>query len=452
MKKKYLVCLTCLTVVLALAIPVWPQGRGPMLVVVTKVSESQIAPTEKFVGTVMPLRGTTVGSAVSGRVKHFLVNEGDRVVKGQPLAVLRTKTIRAEHAAAQAELNMRLAELRELKNGSRPEEIEIARAKVAVAKARVDYRQSVNKRTQAARTGVSAQTIEETVALFNEAEAEAKEAAAALKLAVNGPRQEKIDQVAAKADSQKAIVDRIQERIDRHTMYAPFDGYIVAEHAEVGKWLLTGDPVIEIAELHQVEIEVSLPENYVRHVRVGELVDVELGALPNQRFRGWVSRIVPQANVRARTFPIKIRVPNRLETTSVPVDPILSPTTIIGLAAPHSPRCLVAYPIAFRSHTSPLLKSGMFARVSMPIGKRQKAVLIPRDALVFGSGKPIVYVVDVSDTKAKTGKARAVPVKLGSSSGDRIQVVGDVRPGDHIVVQGNVRLRPGLAVRMIPQK
>src|SRR5688572_29206770 len=66
------------------------RAQPPAPVFVAPIVEREIAPQQKFVGTVMPLRKSQVGSAASGRVEHLFVNEGDRVRQGQPLAVLRT--------------------------------------------------------------------------------------------------------------------------------------------------------------------------------------------------------------------------------------------------------------------------------------------------------------------------------------------------------------------------
>ena len=96
---------------------------------VSPVVEQSVAAGHTFVGTVMPLRKSTVGSPIDGRVMDFFVNEGEAVRAGQPVAQLRTKTLELELAAARAELKFRQEELRELENGC-PEEIEQAEARL----------------------------------------------------------------------------------------------------------------------------------------------------------------------------------------------------------------------------------------------------------------------------------------------------------------------------------
>ena len=113
-----------------------PPGAPAPAVVVAPVVERSVAATQTFVGTVQPLRRATIGSAVDGRVVEFPINEGERVEAGQKLAQLLTDTITLELATAQAELELRRQRLIELRNGSRPEEIEQARARMAAAEAR----------------------------------------------------------------------------------------------------------------------------------------------------------------------------------------------------------------------------------------------------------------------------------------------------------------------------
>ncbi len=97
-------------------------------VVAAALVEENVIATQTFVGTVMPVRTATIGSAVDGRVIEFAVEEGDRVEANQPVAQLLTETIQLEIAAAEAELDDRRQQLAELENGLRPEEVEQARA------------------------------------------------------------------------------------------------------------------------------------------------------------------------------------------------------------------------------------------------------------------------------------------------------------------------------------
>lgn len=407
---------TPLIPILGLAASVCGQGPPPALVAVSPIIERDVASVQTFVGTVMPLRKAIVGSAVDGRVIEFPLNEGDRVTSGQMLAQLLTDTIQLEVAAAEADLELRRQQLAELENGSRPEEIAQAQARMAAAEARARFAAARRMRAENLyRQGqaMSEEQRDEMVSLAVEAEQAHIEAAAAYQLTVEGPRKEQIAQARAMVAVQQATVNRLRDQLQKHTIASRFDGYVTAEHTEVGQWLKQGDPVAEVAALDEVEITAQVVEQFVPHLRVGTTVSVQIPAIPGPPLEGQVAAVVPQADVQARTFPVKVRVKNQL------------------------------------TEDGPLVKSGMYARVTLPTGERQRATLVSKDALVLGGRQPVVYTVDTASADAKQGKVRPVPVELGAAQGSMIQIRGEgLQAGQLVVVQGNERLRPGQDVQL----
>ena len=387
-------------------------------VVAVPVVKQEVASGQTFVGTVKPTKHAVIGSAVDGRVVQLLVDEGDRVKSGQPLAKLLTETIQLELQAAKAELRLRNVELEELENGSRPEEIAQAKAQMLRAIARMEYAKKQRDRAVRLFNDKATSEAEHAEALAEAAAAEqtVEESKATFELVQKGPRKGKIAQASARVDVQKALVNQLQDRIKKHTLISRFDGYITAEHAEEGAWVKTGDPVVEVAALDQVEVEAYVIAQHVPHVEVGSTVRVEVPALANRLLEGKVIRIVPQADLRARTFPVKVRVDNVLE------------------------------------QSGPLLKSGMYTRVTLPVGPKQQATLVPKDAIVLGGRQPTVFVVDMDDKEDGEGKARPVPVELGIAVGNLIQVAGALEEGQLVVVEGNERLQPEQDVKLVQTK
>ena len=410
---------TAAAAALATAIGLWsntghaqaPKGKGAPpapKVLVTVAQAADVSEQRSFVGTVMPVRRSLVGSAAPGRVEEFLVNEGDAVQKGQPIAHLRRGIIQAELDAAKAELAVRQAELGELEN-SLQDEIDQVNARLENASAQLAYRQGKVERSRSLGTAVAREIVEEDTSFAVQAAAAVREAKAALRLLTGPARQQKTKQAMARVEAQAAEVQRLTEQFERHTMFAPFDGYISAEHTEVGHWVMQGDPVAEVLELNQVDVEIQVLEDYVAQLNTSTIATVELHALPGQTFQGRVAIINPQADARSRTFPVKIRIDNQL---------------VDGL---------------------PQLKSGMFARVALPVGQPTPRILVPKDAVVLGGQSPVVYLAETSGGKTAV---RPVPVKLGPAMGTWIAIEGAVKAGDTIVVEGNERVRPGQDVRI----
>ena len=292
--------------------PAWGQPRRePPTVGVEQVVERDLTPKQTFIGEVVPARTSVVGSAVDGRVVEVAVQEGQEVSvaaagsgatrpEGEPLALLLTDTISLEIEAAQATLELRRQELAELLAGSRPEEIAQARARWESAQALQVYATSRYDRVAALflQTTVSREDFEEALSTKLSAEQNEIAAQAACKLAVDGPREEQKKQAAARLAVAEKEVERLQDRLKKHTIRTPFAGFVTAKHVEVGQWVSAGDPIAEIVELDPIEINVPVPERFIAHVHVGAEASVRLEALPEQAFAGKVARIVPQADVR----------------------------------------------------------------------------------------------------------------------------------------------------------
>ena len=134
----------------------------------------------------------------------------------------------------------------------------------------------------------------------------------------------------------------------------------------------------------QIDVEIQVLENYIPHVRVGDEVRLEISSLPNENLVGRVAEIVPQADLRTRNFPVRVRMENKI---------------VEG---------------------QPLIKAGMFARATLAVGRTAKAMLVPKDAVVLGGPTPMVFVAEPQTAPLRKGKegegasrARAARHRLG---------------------------------------
>jgi RND family efflux transporter MFP subunit len=370
----------------------------------------QAATGQPFVGTVLPARTSDVGSAVDGRLVELPIVDGQHVSENEPIAQLLRGLLEIEREGAVAELDRRRQVLAELKAGSRPEEIEQARALEAGFEARLAY-----ARSRLARLGRLAERGTSTVDELQDAqtelqaiEAQLRGSRAALALIEAGPRREQVAQAAAAAAVQEAEVQRIDDQLAKHTIRAPFSGWIVERFTEKGQWLSRGGLVARIAELDTVEIEARVPESSIRELREGMAVRLEFDAAPDHTWIGTIARVVPQADLLSRSFPVKIRLENRV------VD------------------------------GGPVIKGGMLARAWLPVGTAGSVVVVPKDALVLGGPRPLVYCIDTTDSTH--GTVRPVEVALGAAVEGHVAVRGGLEPGGLVVVRGNERLRPGMQV------
>ncbi len=397
-------------ILILVAIAQFPPGAVAQgsSVVVTEVVEREINVGHRVVGTVMPIQKSTVGTAVDGRVVEYLVNVGDRVHARQPLARLRTGTLEIELKAAQAELTLRTEELRELQNGSRPEEISEARARMLAAQAiRKNSKTRLNRLQQLFQRQAVNETDLDDAREQSEAASQTLQALeSSLQRIEAGPRAETIAQAQARVALQESQVELIEDRIRKFTVFAPFDGYVTAEHTEVGEWVSSADPIAEIIALNRVEVPCNVPAEQAVRLKRGAEIRVEFQELPGEVFTGSVDRVVPIADSRTRTFPVNIRLQNRI------------------------------------NNDHPVLMAGMLARAVLPTGSRSLMPLVPKDALVLNGSRRYVFIVSSPGSQSEQS-VRSVPVTLGVADAGLVQVDGDLRAGDLVVVRGNERLKDG---------
>jgi HlyD family secretion protein len=388
--------------------------QGPAVVEVAPVVQTDLAETQPTLGTITPTRRATLGSAVDGRVIELMVREGDRVEENQPLAKLLTQTIELELEAAEAELELRKEELAELQNGNRPEEIAQAKARLEASGIAARFLEKNKERlTELSQSNaVPLADLENSLSLWLEAQQRNLEAQSAYQLAIQGARPEKIKQAQMRVAVANALAERLRDQLGKHTIYSRFGGYVTKELTEVGQWLSRGEPVAEVIALDDVFVEAKVIEAQIPLIQLGDQVIVEVPALGDQKFRGEVERIVPEADLRSRTFPVKVRVANQ-----------------------------------FSPSGQPALKSGMLARLALATTMRQSAFLVPKDALVLQGGSTMVWGIDPATiTKSPEGtmegSAVAIPVETGAEQKDRIAVSGPIQPGMLVVIRGNERIVP----------
>ncbi len=372
------------------------------------VQLQQVRSSVRLLGTVKPYRSATIGCAVAGRVKELMAKRGDPVSAGDPVAELQTDVVKIEIASARAERRLAEQQLAELTAGSREEDIAEAKAKMQAAEAIAQRADSQLKRIERLIDSQAASQDEVDVARA-EAESLARQFDAAViahRRLVAGPRKEQVAQAHAQLDLQAEQVKLLEDRLKKHTIVAPFDGFVTAEHTEAGAWIEAGGPAVDLIELDVVRVEVAVPAPQVVPLRRGQEVRMESEERPNELLVGELEQIVPAADTRARTYPVLIRLENRTE------------------------------------RGNPILMSGMLVQVDLPAGPQTEGLCVPTDAIVLNQFRKSVFLVDPDDDE-QTGVVREVPVTLGVADGGMIEVRGDLLPGQWVVTQGNERLKTG---------
>lgn len=243
------------------------------------------------------VRQVNLSFKVSGRIEKLLVDEGDTVKAGQPVARLDVKYFQDDLRLAQAQREQATANYERVKNGSRPEEIEQAQAAERERAATRERAEEDFRRAEATvRTGaLSRQEYDQARAALDEAAARLRSATAYRQLIEAGSRIEDVH--AAKAQLEAAVVQATvaERRLADSTLYAPNDGVILTRAREEGAIVNAGETVFTLTLSAPIWVRSYLDEPDLGRVRPGMSVEVVTDAASEKTYTGKIGYIAPTA-------------------------------------------------------------------------------------------------------------------------------------------------------------
>jgi RND family efflux transporter MFP subunit len=165
-----------------------------------------------------------------------------------------------------------------------------------------------------------------------------------------------------------------------------------------GERVIEGDPVVRLVNPENLEVIVRAPLDYYSFVERGQVLALTAG---ERSVSGTVRTVVAIGNLSTHQFELRLDLDGR------------------------------PFPV------------GQTLRVAIPVSDSRAVLTVPRDALVLRPGGQSVFVVADDDT------ARQVPVTVGVGQGRDLEIMGDIQPGDRVVIRGNERLQAGQQVRLM---
>jgi HlyD family secretion protein len=242
----------------------------------------------------------------SERIAAVLVQEGDRVQRGQVLSRLDTSRLEPQVAQAEAQVAAQRQVVARLRNGSRPEEIAQARANVALAQA-----EAVNARRQferlkplfegSAGRAVSQQDVDNAKAALDVAEARLTVNQKALALAIAGSRKEEVAEAEARLRADEAQLALLRQELADAQLVAPLDAVVRTRIMEPGEMASPQRPVFSLAITDPKWVRAYVSEPDLGRVRPGMAAAVAVDSFPERRFDGWVGFIAPVAEFTPKT-------------------------------------------------------------------------------------------------------------------------------------------------------
>ena len=256
----------------------------------------------KIYGTI-DIRDAGLAFIEQERISEVLVEEGDRVQASQVLARLNSDRLEAQIAEAQAQIAAQQEIVKRLKTGSRPQEIDQARAEVEAVRVMVRNDRQILERLQ--KTSVSGATTEQDLddarsrLLVEQAQLEVKEKA--LNLVLEGPRKEDIAAAESHLEALQANLSLLQIRLEDMTLKAPTAGVIESRILEPGEMAGPTRPVFILALTDPKWVRAYIPEPELGRIRLGMKASVLSDSFPGKSMVGWVGFISPVAEFTPKT-------------------------------------------------------------------------------------------------------------------------------------------------------
>lgn len=362
-------------------------------------------------GYVIPHYKIQVGSKIMGRVAWIGVEKGDRVRAGQPVVRLEDREYRAQYEQARATHEAAKTRLTELERGSRPEEIDRARAEMERAQAQLRTEEAQFRRIEGlVNEGVfAAQTLDEARGRLDSARANVDALAKTYQLTRLGPRQEQIDAARSEVERAGAAMEYAKTILDATEITVPVTGTILERNVEQGEMVTTsfvGDRgaksfVVTLADLTDIQVELDITQNDFNRIRPRQPCTAVTDAYPDRVYDCVVDEIAPEANRQKATVQVKVKF----------------------------------------TRPDEYVRPEMNARVTFldPDAKQEKRDLyvVPKSALVDRETGSAVYVVS-------GGLVEAKPVKVEREVGAEVFVSAGLTGNEAIIIgEALTRLNPG---------
>jgi RND family efflux transporter MFP subunit len=326
------------------------------------------------------------------------LERGRKLFEAQAIAQqqLDALQLRFDVAAAQYQAALQQASL--VEEGPRSEEIRAAEAQLAQAKAQLDKALAMRLQVELRKRDVEA------------AQEGVRQAEAALRLSRASRIRDSIsahDIKAAEAmvSQARANLEYAQAQLANTYIYAQASGYVVKRNFDAGEVVSPSVPIVSLVDNSVVKVKCPLSEERQHLVSEGQIVSITFDALPGAVFTGRVTMISAAASQTSRAFEMHVRVPNPKR----------------------------------------LIKSGMFARVTIVEKRESQVPIIPYEAVLTTRGRPSVFVV-------VGGIARQREVELGLREAEKVAVRRGLSVGEQVVVQGQSALQDGQKVSAVLAK
>jgi len=243
-----------------------------------------------------------IGPIAPSRVVRVYVEEGDSVFPGDTLATLTQATLAPDLAIREARLQSAQAQLLELERGTRPAELQRARAQVEAAEAEAERTAVELQRARKllAASNISQQQLDNAQAAATAAAATRDAAAATLRLLQEGARIEQIQAARAEVASARGAVAAVEASVAELILISTVPGVVSGRHVQPGEVVGAGQAALTISRAQRPWARVYVGERMLPYVRAGQDVEGALDGVDGATFHGTIDHVNTSAEFTPR--------------------------------------------------------------------------------------------------------------------------------------------------------
>lgn len=420
-----------------IGITVYQSGKNVVTVQTAKVQLEDLKAVVSASGEVKPKTYVNIGANAFGKITHLYVKEGDHVRKGQLLAQL-------ENVQSSADVNATRASLQAAETDALAADAALKTSQADLLRAQADYDRNKLDWERA-------QSLYKD-GLISKSDFDSRRNAWATADAGLAQAQARVTQTKAQKDSaqthvaqNEATLTRYSDVLQKATYAAPFDGVITnlpvreGETVVIGIQNSPGSTLMTLADMSVITAEVKVDETDIVNVRLGQIAEVSIDAIPKKMFQGTVTEIGDNAIVRSTGVATSQQTSASEEAKDFKV--------VVTLSDPPQD-----------------LRPGLSTTAKITTGSRTQVLSIPIQAVAVrtrvqleqeksfpGSVHAAAPQKEMSSKDknqevqgvfvVRNKKAEFVPVTTGIAGTSDIEVTGGLKPNEEIVTGSYKTLR-----------
>lgn len=366
-------------------------------------------------GKVQAYQRAELAFNVQGNLIELPIKEGQEVEKNTLLAHLDPRDYKTRLAKVESSIAQARAQLKAMKAGARPEDVQVLTAEMAAAKARFQEakQQYTRYKDLWAKRVVSKADYDRQESAYNVARAQLNTAQQNLLKGKMGARREEIDAMESNIQGLIAQRDEAQNALNDTYLRAPFTGVIAKKFVENYQNIKAKDPILILQDISQLDIVVNVPEQLIIHAKEPEFYQFAaiFDTVPNKKFALTIKEYSTEADPKTQTY-------RGVFTMQAPKDIKIWPGMTATL-------------IAIEPNTTSLSSSHILP--------------IPVNAVFTNAlNQQFVWLVETSNMTVHKQQ-----VQVGELTGESIQITRGLNAGERIVIAGVHFLQEGLTIRLL---